>query len=109
MCLAVIWPPFLHADSTKYLCLKCNRCVGFGLGRLRIRTCSELFRYEVSFDTLPGAVCDDEASTSKIGEVVGGSWSRKMWLAEEKGLVVDPLESLDILRYACFSQRVFHA
>lgn len=68
ICLAVIWPPFFHADSTKYLCLKCILCVDFALGLLLLRddpVASEQERLDVLSD-LSGIVY--ELSTARLGE-----------------------------------------
>lgn len=115
ICLGVIRPPFLQADSTIKRCLKCDRCVDFGRARLFLRPCAVLAPDAVARGDDARLVKRSSAiasmlSTARDGDAERGYAPAEIWLADPVTLVIlEPFESVDIRRYACLSHNVFHA
>ena len=52
----------------------------------------------------------DMLSIMRLGDAERRCWLYSSWLTDAVELfMLDPIESLDILRYACFSHNVFQA
>jgi hypothetical protein len=106
MCLTVLSPPFRHAASTIYFCLKCDLydCV---CGLLLIRG---LLGPDSSDDVVrSGALFDGQdmiESSARFEERVGNPYGPRAALGSERGSIVSESASEGRL-YACFSQSSF--
>lgn len=95
-------------------CLKCDLCVDFGRARLFLRPGAVAFGTVARGDEARlikrSSAIASMLSTARDGDAERGYALEEIWLADPVTLVIfEPLESVDIRRYACFSHRVFQA